>query len=153
MRFVLPVLLAVAVTGRLVAQSTDPETEVFYPRAGAEVSPEAIETRRTASPPGGSTFVMFTGYGVVLAVLGTGVFFALRRGGWRGVMKRSEGRLQVSETRMLGNRQFIMVVEYEDARLLVGVSPGRIELLAPLGPAMSNLEALPDGLMAGAKGG
>ncbi len=46
-----------------------------------------------------------------------------------------------------------MVVEYEDSRLLVGVSPGRIELLPPLGPAMSNLEALPDGLMAGAKGG
>jgi len=96
---------------------------------------------------------MFTGYGAVLAVLGVGVFFALKRGGWRNVMKRSEGRLQVSETRMLGNRQFIMVVEYEDSRLLVGVSPGRIELLTPLGPAMSNLGPLPDGLMAGAKGG
>ena len=96
---------------------------------------------------------MFAGYGVVLAVLGVGVFFALKRGGWRNVMKRSEGRLQVSETRMLGNRQFLMVVEYEESRLLVGVSPGRIELLTPLGPTVSNLEALPDSLMVGAKGG
>ena len=68
-------------------------------------------------------------------------------------MKRSDGRLQVSETRMLGNRQFLMVVEYEESRLLVGVSPGRIELLTPLGPTISNLEALPEGFMAGAKGG
>ncbi|RKX35749.1 MAG: hypothetical protein DRP71_02420 [Verrucomicrobia bacterium] len=153
MRLVLPVLLSVVITGPLVAQTTVSEAEVFYPRTTAEDSSEAGEPARTTSPAGGSTFVMFTGYGVVLAVLGIGVFFALKRGGWRSVMKRSEGRLQVSETRMLGNRQFIMVVEYEDSRLLVGVSPGRIELLTPLGPTMSNLEALPDGLMAGAKGG
>ena len=153
MRLFLPVLLAAVVAGPLVAQTTDSEAEVFYPRTAEEASPEATETDRAPSTAGGSTFVMFTGYGAVLAVLGVGVFFALKRGGWRTVMKRSDGRLQVSETRMLGNRQFIMVVEYEDSRLLVGVSPGRIELLTPLGPAMSNLEALPDGLMAGAKGG
>ena len=153
MRFFLPVLLSAVLAGPLAAQTTDSEAEVFYPRTAEEASSEATETERTPSPAGGSTFVMFTGYGAVLAVLGVGVFFALKRGGWRNVMKRSEGRLQVSETRMLGNRQFIMVVEYEDSRLLVGVSPGRIELLTPLGPAMSNLEALPDGLMAGAKGG
>ena len=153
MRFFLPVLLSAVLAGPLVAQTTDSEAEVFYPRTAEEGTSETTETERTSSFSGGSTFVMFTGYGAVLAVLGVGVFFALKRGGWRNVMKRSEGRLQVSETRMLGNRQFIMVVEYEDSRLLVGVSPGRIELLTPLGPAMSNLEALPDGLMAGAKGG
>ena len=153
MRFFLPVLLSAVLAGPLVAQTTDSEAEVFYPRTAEEGASETTETERTSSFAGGSTFVMFTGYGAVLAVLGVGVFFALKRGGWRNVMKRSEGRLQVSETRMLGNRQFIMVVEYEDSRLLVGVSPGRIELLTPLGPAMSNLEALPDGLMAGAKGG
>ncbi len=153
MRFFLPILLSAVLAGQVAAQTTESEAEVFYPRTAEEGSLEPSETDRTPSPAGGSTFVMFTGYGTVLAVLGVGVFFALKRGGWRKVMKRSEGRLQVSETRMLGNRQFIMVVEYEDSRLLVGVSPGRIELLTPLGPAMSNLEALPDGLMAGAKGG
>ena len=153
MRAFLPVLLSALMAGQLVAQTTDSEAEVFFPRDSADDSSEASDTVRAVSPAGGSTFVMFTGYGVVLAVLGVGVFFALKRGGWRNVMKRSEGRLQVSETRMLGNRQFLMVVEYEESRLLVGVSPGRIELLTPLGPTISNLEALPEGFMAGAKGG
>jgi flagellar biogenesis protein FliO len=153
MRAYLPVLLSVLMAGQLVAQSTDSEAEVFFPRTSADDSSEVNDTDRAVSPAGGSTFVMFTGYGVVLAVLGVGVFFALKRGGWRNVMKRSDGRLQVSETRMLGNRQFLMVVEYEESRLLVGVSPGRIELLTPLGPTLSNLEALPEGFMAGAKGG
>jgi flagellar protein FliO/FliZ len=153
MRSILPVLLSVFIAGQLVAQTTDSEAEVFFPRASTEGSADANEPHRGVSPAGGSTFVMFTGYGVVLAVLGVGIFFALKRGGWRNVMKRSEGRLQVSETRMLGNRQFLMVVEYEESRLLVGVSPGRIELLTPLGPTLSNLEALPEGFMAGAKGG
>ena len=153
MRAFLPVLLSALMAGQLVAQTTDSEAEVYYPRTSADDSSQVNEPERAVSPAGGSTFVMFTGYGVVLAVLGVGVFFALKRGGWRNVMKRSDGRLQVSETRMLGNRQFLMVVEYEESRLLVGVSPGRIELLTPLGPTLSNLEALPEGFMAGAKGG
>ena len=153
MRAFLPVLLSALMAGQLVAQTTDSEAEVFFPRDSTDDSSEASDTVRAVSPAGGSTFVMFAGYGLVLAVLGVGVFFALKRGGWRNVMKRSEGRLQVSETRMLGNRQFLMVVEYEESRLLVGVSPGRIELLTPLGPTISNLEALPEGFMAGAKGG
>jgi len=153
MRPILSLLLSIFIAGQLAAQVTDPEAAVFYPRTTSAAPSEPTDVGRNPSPAGGSTFVMFAGYGVVLAVLGVGVFFALKRGGWRNVMKRSEGRLQVSETRMLGNRQFLMVVEYEESRLLVGVSPGRIELLTPLGPTVSNLEALPDSLMVGAKGG
>jgi len=154
MRWFLPVLFSVVFSGSLVAQVAGPEPEVFYPRNAAENDTEATDPSPATTPAvADSTFVMFTGYGVVLAVLGVGVFFALKRGSWRKVMKRSEGRLQVRETRMLGNRQFLMVVEYEDSRLLVGVSPGRIELLTPLGPTVSNLDALPDRMMVGAKGG
>jgi len=146
------ILLVTLLVGQAAAQSTDSETEVFFPRTSTEViADESVLPDVPASPA--STFVMFAGYGVILAVLGVGIFFVLRRGGWRRVMSRTEGRLKVSETRMLGNRQFLMVVEYEDSRLLVGVSPGRIELLTPLGLSESNLEALPEGLMAGAKGG
>jgi len=34
---------------------------------------------------------------------------------------------------MLGNRQFLIVAEYEDRKMLIGVCPGRIDYLCPLG--------------------
>jgi flagellar protein FliO/FliZ len=33
---------------------------------------------------------------------------------------------------MLGNRQFLVVAEYEDRKMLIGVCPGRIDYLATL---------------------
>lgn len=152
MNFLRVILLTTLVVGQAGAQSSDAGDEVFFPRASAEAPADDVLLPENAGATA-STFVMFAGYGVVLVVLGIGVFFVMRRGGWRRVMNRAEGRLQVRETRMLGNRQFLMVVEYETSRLLVGVSPGRIELLTPLGPSESNLEAMPEGLLAGAKGG
>ena len=145
-------LIVAALTSAAFAQSTDTVGEVFYPRTSAALD-DATGPSDRPDLTGAPTVVMFAGYGVSLAVLGGGVVLFLKRGGWRRVINRSEGRLQVRETRMLGNRQFLMVVEYEDSRLLVGVSPGRIELLTPLGSPHSHLEALPDGLMAAAKGG
>ena len=152
MNFLRVILLATLVVVQADAQSSDAGSEVFFPRATAETPADDVLLPEDAGSTA-STVVMFVGYGLVLVVLGAGVFFVLRRGGWRRVMNRTEGRLQVRETRMLGNRQFLMVVEYETSRLLVGVSPGRIELLTPLGPSESNLEAMPEGLLAGAKGG
>ena len=42
-------------------------------------------------------------------------------------------KLNVAETRMLGNRQFLVMAEYEGRKMLLGVCPGRIELLSDLG--------------------
>jgi len=55
---------------------------------------------------------------------------------WRSRAVRFSGRdarlLAINETRSLGNRQFLVVASYEDKKFLLGVCPGRIELLAPL---------------------
>ena len=48
---------------------------------------------------------------------------------------RGERRLVVAETRALGNRQYLVVAAYDDKRYLLGVCPGRIEMLAPLDSA------------------
>ncbi|MEZ5278642.1 MAG: flagellar biosynthetic protein FliO [Opitutaceae bacterium] len=152
MKLIPAMLMVAALAAPTFAQSADAGDEVFFPRT-SPAPKEGGVAESSAALAGAPTVVMFAGYAVVLVVLGAGVFFFLKRGGWRQVVKRSEGRLQVRESRMLGNRQFLMVVEYEDSRLLVGVSPGRIELLTPLSSPHSHLEALPDGLMAGAKGG
>jgi len=59
---------------------------------------------------------------------------------WRGRNKVAPGRevqhLTVAETRSLGSRQFLVVASYDGKKFLLGVCPGRIDLLAPLdGPA------------------
>lgn len=41
-------------------------------------------------------------------------------------------KLQIEEMRMLGNRQFLVVASYEHTKVLVGVSPGRIDYLCRL---------------------
>jgi len=40
--------------------------------------------------------------------------------------------LNVSETHSLGNKQFLVVTEYEAEKFLLGISPGKIEFLAKL---------------------
>ena len=47
----------------------------------------------------------------------------------------ADNRLIVSESRMLGNRQYLMVVEYGAQKMLLAVSPGRIEHLCYLDSA------------------
>ena len=55
---------------------------------------------------------------------------------WRNRLARSAGRearlLAVDETRPLGNRQYLVVASYDGKKFLLGVCPGRIELLSPL---------------------
>jgi flagellar biogenesis protein FliO len=44
----------------------------------------------------------------------------------------AERKLQVLETRPLGNRQYLLVVAYDDSRMLLGITPGKIDYLCPL---------------------
>jgi flagellar biogenesis protein FliO len=71
-------------------------------------------------------FLLLLCAGFLLFYRGTGAL-----GGWR-MGTRGPKKLQVEETRALGQRQFLAVVEYEGKRLLLGVSPGRIDYLCPL---------------------
>jgi flagellar biogenesis protein FliO len=68
----------------------------------------------------------------LIAVAAAGVYL-LKNGGFP--MQRHGGlekKLQVKETKALGNRQFLIVVEYESSKLLLGVTPGKIDYLCPL---------------------
>ncbi|MCC5834391.1 MAG: flagellar biosynthetic protein FliO [Opitutales bacterium] len=51
---------------------------------------------------------------------------------WRKRMPRAVGgnrKLNISESCMVGPRQFIIVASYENERILIGVSPGQINYL------------------------
>ncbi len=68
-----------------------------------------------------------------------GALFLAGAGGWlvwRGRKLNLAGRdprqLVINETRSLGSRQYLVVASYEGKKLLLGVCPGRIDLLTPL---------------------
>jgi flagellar protein FliO/FliZ len=70
---------------------------------------------------------------LLVALLGGGSYFL--KNGFNFLPPKNKGarKLNVAETRMLGNRQFLVVAEYEGRKMLLGVCPGRIELLSDLG--------------------
>lgn len=60
---------------------------------------------------------------------------------WRNRQGKPVGRelraLSIDETRSLGSRQYLVVASYEGKKFLLGVCPGRIDLLSPLDAAAS----------------
>ena len=100
------------------------ETTVLYPRSSA--------------PADTSSAVHSTGSNTALLVL---ALAAAAVGGWllwrqrrspQGLMSREARKLAVTETRSLGNRQYLVVADYDGRKFLLGVCPGRIDLLSPL---------------------
>jgi flagellar protein FliO/FliZ len=76
------------------------------------------------------------GMGSITLILGVALAGA---GGWmvwrnrRGTpVARDVRNLAIDETRSLGNRQFLVVASYDGRKFLLGVCPGRIEMLTPL---------------------
>lgn len=137
----LAALLALGLGAVSVASAADrtspaPE-EVIFPRtteASAEADAAAGRATTFAPGPTPSTdgLLSTVGYILTFGMLLGGAWLLLKRGTLRRAFGKSEGRLQVLETKMLGNRQFLVVVEYDDAKLLLGVCPGRIDYLTPL---------------------
>ena len=80
--------------------------------------------------------LQLTIYLVLLLALFAGGAFLLRNGFTLFQPKmKGERKLEISETRMLGNRQFLVVAAYEDRKILIGVCPGRIDYLCTLAGA------------------
>lgn len=103
--------------------STD--ESVIYPRGSHEVEPGLSSV--DAVPDGSGYFTWVVGLGLVAA------------GGWflwkkkQGGMLASAGRkIQIEETRAMGNRQYLVVAQCEGKRFLLGVTPGRIDVVSPL---------------------
>ena len=69
---------------------------------------------------------------LIVALLLAGLYFT--RTGFAAMPRKGKGerKLQISETRSLGNRQFLIVAEYENRKMLLGVCPGRIDYLSTL---------------------
>lgn len=117
-------LRAVAVAGlMLVCAHAADDNAIISPRSGAARSESPAPT------VGGSMHSMSLVVGLALAAVGGWLVWRNRRGTPIGKDQRA---LAVEETRSLGNRQFLVVASYEGKKFLLGVCPGRIEMLAPL---------------------
>ena len=57
--------------------------------------------------------------------------FFKNKGQWK-IGKNKEARLEICETRVLGNKQFLVVVKYNQQKLLLGVGPGLIKKICTL---------------------
>jgi len=108
----------------VVARAADDK----IPTAGTVLYP------RSAALPAESTPGRSTNYaaGLLLAVALAGAGGWLFWRGRRDPRSAVSRKLIISETKSLGNRQFLVVAAYEDKKFLLSVCPGRIELLTPL---------------------
>jgi len=100
--------------------------------AGAN-SPEKLVPSGSKKPaPAIPKETLFWLYGILFL----GVGFLAYKFWKKGSLVRSnskQSKLQVLEMRMLGNKQFLLVVEYDGQRMLLGVSPGIIQHICVLG--------------------
>lgn len=81
-------------------------------------------------------------YFVILVALAGGGYYLVKRGLPLRGTRIGENHLNLLETKMLGNRQFLVVVKYEDSKMLLGVGPGQIQYLCPLDSADDDMDAL-----------
>ena len=114
-------LLGVAVCSSAWAAADD--TKIIFPSG----TPGATAPAAHASTAGANTFTLIVA--VLLAGVGGWMVWRNRRG---PALARGVQLLAVEETRTLGNRQYLVVASYEGQKFLLGVCPGRIDLLAPL---------------------
>ncbi|MBC2606016.1 flagellar biosynthetic protein FliO [Pelagicoccus albus] len=86
----------------------------------------------TGDSASSGALITLIGYAVIIGAVAVVVWYLFKSGFMRKSFAKGEGKLKVSETRMLGNRQFISVVEYENQKILIGVGPGKIDYLTTL---------------------
>jgi flagellar protein FliO/FliZ len=96
---------------------------IIYPKNADEPNKTATAGDRDTS----RSLIMI----VALLLAGGGAYLVLqrRKAGPTGGRGR---KLQIDETRPLGNRQYLVVADYDGKKFLLGVTPGRIQMLTPL---------------------
>lgn len=114
-------LFVALVLAALPARAVDDNT-IIHPKSLAPSS----ATEAAAGSGLGATTILGA---IVLA--GGGAWMLWRSRGVK-LAGRETQALAINETRSLGNRQFLVVASYEGRKFLLGVCPGKIDLLANL---------------------
>ena len=123
----IPEPVATATPAAVATVAPADNNRVLYPASNAQ--PTAAMVRGGGEAPGMSGLA--ASFLALLALCAGGVYLLRRQTGF-ALVGKGQRKLVVSESRSLGNRQFLVVVEYESERILVGVTPGKIDYLCPL---------------------
>jgi flagellar biogenesis protein FliO len=99
------------------------EDKIVIPRSADNSS--LTDTVVGGSPSSGA----FVAYMLLFLVAGIGLFIYLRKGFHKNSLKGSAGGIRITDTKALGNRQYLAVVECDDQRMLIGMGPGFINHL------------------------
>lgn len=117
------VCLLLAITAFL-APGARAEDQVIYPRAPAPAEAPADRAGSGLNP---------ALLALALGAAGAGGWLLWRqRSAAAGAAGRVARKLAIAESRPLGNRQYLVVANYDGRKFLLGVCPGRIDLLSPL---------------------
>ncbi|HEU5081190.1 MAG TPA: flagellar biosynthetic protein FliO [Opitutaceae bacterium] len=102
--------------------------------AGKIIYPKAADTDPDRTIDGKTTGSSSRSYLLVVAFLlaGAGAWVLMQKRRGVSVVTRGPRKLNVDETRPLGNRQYLVVASYEDKKFLLGVTAGQIQMLAKL---------------------
>jgi len=123
------------------AASLDTLTENPTPTPDTVQSSARPAEKKSIAPsaPGMDEFGRLLGYVTLLAALAGAAIYLIKFGiPLHRNRSKEERKLQVLEMRPLGNRQFLIVVGYDDTRMLLGVTPGKIDYLCPLDSVSTN---------------
>jgi flagellar biogenesis protein FliO len=119
----------------VIARRITPIAALFflgqYAASGQTPSPAPFPDPISAHNSGGMVQIAIY-FVLITALLLAGLYFT--RTGFNGLLRKGKGekKLIISEARTLGNRQFLIVAEYENRKMLLGVCPGRIDYLSTL---------------------
>jgi len=115
--------LVYAETAQPIQIAAPDSSTVIYPRTQAPAQPAVSQSSYSG-----------VGLGILFALCGAalGVYLWIRSKNGLQLSSRTEQKLKVNEMRSLGNRQYLVVASYGDQKFLLGVCPGKVEMLSPL---------------------
>jgi len=96
---------------------------IIYPKNAAE----PVKTATAGNSDTSRSLIVVVA--LLLAAGGAWLLLQRRKAGPVGGRGR---KLQIDETRPLGNRQYLVVADYDGKKFLLGVAPGQIQMLTPL---------------------
>jgi flagellar protein FliO/FliZ len=99
---------------------------IIYPKAAANSSSSAAVNGKAGETS--HAYVVM----VAFLLAGAGAWVLIQRRKGAPIVARGSRKLNVEETRPLGNRQYLVVANYEGRKFLLGVTTGQIQLLANL---------------------
>jgi flagellar protein FliO/FliZ len=124
---------------KAVSEKPASPDQIIYPKNSPE-RPAGLPVEKSSAIS--NMLVMMAA--IALAAAGAWVLIQRRQTGALSV--RGQRKLQIEETRPLGGRQYLIVANYDGKKFLLGVTPGRINLLTSLddlAPKPNSPEAKP----------